>query len=321
MGGGIPGCSTVPSMRIWLDTDIGTDVDDALALAYVLRRPDLELVGISTVFGDVTLRTRIAEALLALAGPDPVPVLTGLGVPLAERRHGIMFGHEGRGLLADPRPVLRIREEQGAAQRVAELGQAMAAAEPDVLVAIGPMTNVGALAAGGTELPPLAVMGGRFEDVVLPGMGEEITEWNWHCDPQSVQRVLAVDHRTPPLVIPAEVTFRTRLRSDDIDRLADGDALGRALAGLCREWLALQRERFGVEQPIVALHDPLTTAVLSEADLCRYRECRITVDDRAATTEASDPRGPVGTAVRVATAVDAEAARRHIMDVLTENGS
>ncbi len=40
-------------MRIWIDTDIGTDVDDALALAHVLRHPDLELVGVSTVFGDL----------------------------------------------------------------------------------------------------------------------------------------------------------------------------------------------------------------------------------------------------------------------------
>ena len=50
--------------RIWIDTDIGTDVDDALTLAYVLRPPGFELVGVSTVFGDVALRSRIARALL-----------------------------------------------------------------------------------------------------------------------------------------------------------------------------------------------------------------------------------------------------------------
>ena len=57
-------------MRIWLDNDIGTDVDDALALAYILRHPNIELVGISTVFGDIPLRGQIADdkldALLAV---------------------------------------------------------------------------------------------------------------------------------------------------------------------------------------------------------------------------------------------------------------
>ena len=45
-------------MRVWIDTDVGSDVDDALTIAYVLRHPDLELAGISTVFGDVELRPR-----------------------------------------------------------------------------------------------------------------------------------------------------------------------------------------------------------------------------------------------------------------------
>ncbi len=82
-------------MRVWLDTDLGTDVDDALALAYVLGHPDLDLVGISTVFGDVGLRVEMTRALLALAEGDragEVPVFMGLGVPLTDGCHGVMFG-------------------------------------------------------------------------------------------------------------------------------------------------------------------------------------------------------------------------------------
>ena len=75
-------------MRIWIDTDLGSDVDDALALAYALRHPELELVGVSTVFGDVSLRTRITRALLEVAGQASVPVVTGLGAPLTPSRKG-----------------------------------------------------------------------------------------------------------------------------------------------------------------------------------------------------------------------------------------
>ena len=55
-------------MRIWIDTDLGSDVDDALTLAYVMRHPGFELVGVSTVFGDVALRSEIARSLLGEYG-------------------------------------------------------------------------------------------------------------------------------------------------------------------------------------------------------------------------------------------------------------
>jgi purine nucleosidase len=55
--------------RIILDTDIGTDVDDALALAFALRHPEVDLAAVTTVSGDTHLRGQIAAPLLALAGP------------------------------------------------------------------------------------------------------------------------------------------------------------------------------------------------------------------------------------------------------------
>ena len=79
-------------MRLWIDTDVGSDVDDALAIAYALRHPALELVGVSTVFGDVALRARIAERLLALAGhPDASPGERGeLGRDERRGREGVV---------------------------------------------------------------------------------------------------------------------------------------------------------------------------------------------------------------------------------------
>ena len=93
-------------MRVWIDTDVGTDVDDALALAFAIRHPELELVGASTVFGDVELRVAIVEALLERAGAEPSPVLAGLGKPLTGKRVGLMLGHEGQGLLDAAKPLI-----------------------------------------------------------------------------------------------------------------------------------------------------------------------------------------------------------------------
>jgi purine nucleosidase len=279
-------------MRIWLDTDIGTDVDDALALAYVLRHPDLELVGLSTVFGDLAIRDAIARRLLDLAGAAPVPVVTGLSVPLTGGRHGLLFGHEGRAVLDDPRPTLRIEAEPGgaagAAARVESLAGAIDEAAPDRVVAIGPLTNLGALTRAGFDLPPLTIMGGKFDHDQPSGPWGEASgrrpEWNWYCDPVAVQQVLGRGDGLDATVVPAEVTFRTRLDDADIDRLADGDVLDRTLAALCREWLRAQGEDFDLPDPRVALHDPLTAAVLVRPELCRWSDRTVVVDDRGRAT-------------------------------------
>jgi purine nucleosidase len=305
-------------VKIWLDTDIGSDVDDAMALAYILAHPSLELVGLSTVFGDIPLRDRIARALLDLAGADPVPVLPGLGVPLTDGRHGIMFGHEGIGMFDNPQPVVELRSEDRGPERIENLQQALTDTEPDVMVSIGPMTNIGALARAGAALPPLAIMGGKLTDVMLPGMDDSMSEWNWHCDPVAVQTGLASATAAgdESLVVPAEVTFRTKLNDDDLRRLAEGSELNRLLAVLSEEWLQLQSRLWGAEEPVVALHDPLTVAVLVEPELCTYASRRIVIDDEAYAAEAA-AGDKDGLAVRAAVDVDPEATRANIMAVLT----
>ncbi len=295
---------------MWIDTDVGSDVDDALALAYALRHPEMDLVGISTVFGDVELRARIARAILSCdeVGAE-VPVLTGLGVPLADGRIGLMFGHEGRGILEGCAPRMQTREEEGPDARVEALARAIDEAAPDVVVAIGPLTNLGALVGAGMTLPPLAIMGGKLTDVMLPGMIPAIPEWNWYCDPLAVQRVLAATHATLPRVVPAEVTFRTALAEGDVEALATGDRLTRQIARLCHEWLRFQAETFGVREPRVALHDPLTAAVLVHDGLCPFDERCITVDDGAVSRPAAGPPN-----VRAATDVDNATLRAHLME-------
>ncbi|MDH3682526.1 MAG: nucleoside hydrolase [Acidimicrobiia bacterium] len=326
-------------MRIWIDTDIGTDVDDALALAYVLRQPDLELVGISTVFGDLSIRDAIVRRLLDLAGAPPVRVVTGLSVPLTDGRHGLLFGHEGRAVLDDPRPTLRIETEPGGAAgaeaRVEALVAGLDEATPDLVVAIGPLTNLGALARAGVDLPPLTIMGGKFDHDRPSGPWGEASgrrpEWNWYCDPVAVQHVLGLGERLDATVVPAEVTFRTGLDDPDVHRLAGGDRLNQTLAALCREWLRAQDQDFDLPDPRVALHDPLTAAVLVRPELCRWSDRTITVDDRGRATlldpnddpvaSAAGPAGPSpaghrGTKIRAAVDVDPPAVSAELLAVL-----
>ena len=68
-----------PQHAILIDTDIGDDIDDALALGLAVCSPELDLVGVTTVFGDVETRTRLALRVLAAFGREDIPVATGQG--------------------------------------------------------------------------------------------------------------------------------------------------------------------------------------------------------------------------------------------------
>lgn len=298
-------------MRIWIDTDVGSDVDDAIALAYVMRHAGFELCGVSTVFGDVPLRTQIARRLLDLGDHANIEVWPGLGVPLTPRRKGIMFGFEGHGIVEGANPIARVKTEDGGPERVAALARAIEAAAPDVLLAIGPLTNLGALIDHGVDLPPLAIMGGKLSDVLVDGMSPDIFEWNWFCDSDAARMVIEAPHAELPLVVPGEVTFQTRLADGDIELLQAGDPLNQMVATLSQGWLDAQRDLWQRDKPRVALHDPLTAALLIEPTLCSVEDRRITFDAEGVSHVAPGDANAVA-----ATTVDATATRDHLMATL-----
>jgi purine nucleosidase len=298
--------------RIWIDTDLGTDVDDALALAFALRHPELELAGVSTVFGDVELRARMAEELLRLGSAEALPVLVGLGKPLTESRVGIMFGHEGQGLLVGASPRIRTESDPDAARRVDALARAIEAAQPDALVAIGPLTNVAALIRAGVQLPRLSIMGGKTAPVEVEGVTPTIDEWNWHCDPDAAATLLEQEPPSVglPRIFPAEITFRTPISPGDHLALAAGDALCRALASMGEIWLEKLKE-IGNPQPQILLHDPLTVASLPAPDLCPMEPMRLERDEAAGCVRRPGPAN-----VEVATDVDPQRIRNLVMETL-----
>ena len=121
---------------VLLDTDIGDDIDDALALALALRSPEIELQGVTTVFGDTRLRARLAQHLLRVFGRDDIPAAAGISTPLQVR-------HRASGVpqaaTLDPCELYNTSPYSGP-----ELIVQKALAYPGrlTLVCIGPLTNV-----------------------------------------------------------------------------------------------------------------------------------------------------------------------------------
>lgn len=211
--------------RIILDTDIGSDVDDALALALIFGSPEAELLGVTTVYGDTLLRARLAKRFGKLSGRD-IAVHQGIASPKSGRE--VWWpGHEGS--LHEGLPQETIESEDAVAYLVREV--ANHPGEIDVL-AIGPLTNIAAaLEADPTferNVRHLWIMGGAF------GTGE--TEHNFRSDDQAARTVFASALNIT--VTGLEVTRQVEMRRDQLELIAAAGPLGEALDADIRQWWA-----------------------------------------------------------------------------------
>jgi purine nucleosidase len=298
--------------RIILDTDIGTDPDDCLALALVLASRELELVALTTVYGDVSVRARIVLKLLRLRRTHAdLPVAMGADRPLHERPV-YWAGYEGQGLL-EPEDEALQPSGQHAADLIVEA--VMAHPRQITLVAIGPLTNV-ALAiqreprlAG--NLAGLVVMGGVVggaHALHLPW-----TEHNFRSDPEAAQIVLSAG--APAIIVPLDVTTQVRIRPDDLERMrAAGDAFHQAVADQVSLYPPF------VQRGWTYLHDPLAIAALIEPSLVVLEPLRAVVETGGEHTTGkllvAPPAPDAPATAHVALGVDATRAERFIVDRL-----
>jgi len=311
-------------LPILFDTDIGSDVDDALALGLILASPaELELVAVTTVARDVGVRARIAARLLALAGRSGVDVCAGEAAPLL-RPMETTFGWWGHEVLCAGEEPLAISREP-APERIVRSARETPGLE---LVAVGPLTNLARALALDPELPRrvrgITIMGGHIRRVAI---GERVCEpgidYNLCSDREASVAVLGAGFRTT--LVSADVTLQSWLRASDLARLAAAGPVARALAAQVQLWTPVQRKIFvdslgGTLAPdnVAFLHDPLTVLALVDERPLGFEELRIvtTIERGVLRTLEVDPRAGLGAPTRVATRVDAPAARDLIVDRL-----
>ena len=175
--------------RIILDTDIGTDVDDCLALAVILGSPEVQLAGVTCVYGDVGLRARMVKKLLGLYGLRGIPILRGESEPLLGLRPVYWEGHEGQGLV-EPEDETQDESEDAVGFIIRTVLENPGKIQ---LLAIGPLTNV-ALAIKREprvvhDLGGLMIMGGVMRGPT--SLDLPYVEHNIRCDPEAAHIVLA----------------------------------------------------------------------------------------------------------------------------------
>jgi purine nucleosidase len=255
--------------KVIIDTDIGDDVDDAFALALAVKSPELEVLGVTTTFGETELRAQIVDRFLEAVNQAQIPVMAGKPTgktPMSQRPYAEQgkFTRRSHGYAADF--ILdQIRKNPG------EI----------TLIAIGPLMNVGAAidrdAAAFKKVKRVVIMGGS----VRKGYGDygynehfpPMPEWNILNDVPSAQKLFASG--VPLYVMPLD---STQLKLDEVKRaflFTRGTAVTDQLAILYHLWA----------QETPTLFDPMTLAFVLKPELCPVTPLHIRVDEKGYTRE------------------------------------
>lgn len=254
---------TDQSEKILLDTDIGSDIDDAVALAYLLCQPRCDLLGVTTVSGEAELRAEMVSAVCRNVGRDDIPIHAGCS----------------QAILTD---ILQKTAPQAAALTGWDCGrdfppstaidflrQTIRANPGEVtLLAIGPMTNVGVLFATDPEIPGLlkrlVLMCGRFFDA-------HGGEWNAINDPYATALTYGAGCQSVPPVhisFPLDATTHCTLGADECRSRFSAKALA-PVRDFAEVWFT--------QRPEITFHDPLAAVCIFEPDICEYEQGLVSV--------------------------------------------
>ena len=261
--------------KIIIDTDPG--VDDSMAIFFALCSPELDVIGLTTIFGNVhtELATRNALRLLEIAGRSDIPVAAGAGDPLTGPFEGPVphvHGSDGQGDVFLPDPAGEALALP-AAQFIIE--QLRAHPGQITLAPLGPLTNI-ALA---LRLEPritewvdeIALMGGN---ALVPGNASPAGEANIRNDPEAADLVFGADWRVT--MVGLDVTLKVRMSPADIADYAHHDnAMSRHITRILPHYRSYFESTYDAEG--IFVHDSSAIAWLIEPGLFKARPGRIRV--------------------------------------------
>ncbi len=285
--------------RLFLDTDIGTNVDDLLALVLCLKSEAIKLEGVTTVSGDVDIRTRVALKVLQLCRSGHVPVAAGSREPLTMGKEFRWAGYEGEGILSPEDEQLKPFPGDAVDLIVSKLRDGKGEIKP---VAIGPLTNV----AQAIKREPTLV--DCVKELVLMGgsISSPHEEYNVMSDPEAANVVLTSG--MPITMVGLNVTKKVLLGREEIQRIRDS-------GGPVAELVSDQVERYLKYKAMdkTPMHDPLAVAVAIDKSFVRTEKMNITT-----TAEGRTVPGGEGQAIDVCVDVDVPRFKDFLLSAITK---
>lgn len=262
--------------RIIIDTDPGQD--DAVAILLALASPELDVLGITAVAGNVplSLTQKNARMICELAGRPDVKVFAGADRPLVRRLVTAEHVHGRTGLDGPelPEPGMSLQDQHA----VDFIVETLLSEEPATvtLCPLGPLTNI---AAALHRAPEIA---GRIREIVLMGGGffeggnvTPAAEFNIYVDPHAAEIVLS--SAVPIVMMPLDVTHKALTTADRVAAFrALGTRVGIATAEMLEFFERFDEEKYGSDGG--PLHDPCVIAYLLRPDLFRGRRCNVAVE-------------------------------------------
>jgi pyrimidine-specific ribonucleoside hydrolase len=314
--------------RLIIDTDPG--VDDAFAIALAALSDDVDLLGVTTVFGNVSLEatTRNAQRVLALCGRSDVPVAAGAERPLVHPHpHRARYAHGVDGLSGRSHVLPEPDRELDRAGAVELLVSLLDAAEEPVTIApIGPLTNIAALLAAHPrvrdKIDRLVIMGGALGH----GNTTAAAEFNVWSDPEAARRVLT-GGEVPCVLVPMDLTYRCAVDAEWLSKLSGSGPVGAALDALTPDYREHYNRALGWDGMV--MHDAVAVAEAVNPGVLHTEHFPVDVDcthgpSRGATVvdrrraELRDDTGDSEetTGVRVAIDTDLDGLRGFVLDRL-----
>jgi len=279
------------------DTDIGTDVDDILALVLLAKSPELKLIGVTTVYGDTPLRAKITKVTCDLLGRDDIAVLIGETKTLTGRQIS-WAGHEGYGV-----PNLEKAEVSASPGAVDYLLENAGRFSGELeILATGPLTNIASAikkdAAGFSRIKRLYLMGGAF--------WLDRPEHNIKCDPEAAKMVF--ESGIPITAIGLDLTLRVLLDGNDVRQIANlSPGLGTLLEDQIMRWWELRN--ITANHP----HDPLAALAMVRPDLFRFENWDVEVTTEGRIEGLTRLRAPVRGGTEIGSDVFARTAQQEIV--------
>jgi purine nucleosidase len=268
--------------KIIIDTDPGQD--DAFAILLALASPELKVLGITAVAGNVplALTEKNARIICELAGRRDIPVFAGCDRPLsralvtAEHVHG-KTGLDGPAL---PEPTMPLQAQHAVDFIIETLRREPAGTL--TLCVLGPLTNI---AAAFMKAPDIAA---RVQEIVLMGGAYfevgNITpsaEFNIYVDPQAADLVFKSGVRL--VVMPLDVTHKVITTRERVAKFrAMGSEVGRMAAAWADFFERFDKEKYGSEG--APLHDPTVIAYLLQPGLFTGREINVEIETQSELT-------------------------------------
>jgi inosine-uridine nucleoside N-ribohydrolase len=266
--------SVPAAQKVIIDTDPG--VDDAFALFLAMRSPELNVLAVTAVAGNVPLSVTLPNALrlVEIAGSRDMPVAAGASSPLIRKLVTASYAHGNNGLAGVEFPPARLQPvKEPASDLICRLVRDNA--NNISIIAIGPLTNIALALRQDPEIVPMVrsivLMGGSLSG----GNVTPAAEFNFYVDPEAASIVFSCG--IPIWMVGLDVTRRVQLTDRHLEALRAGTGrVSEAAARIAAAVLKMHSSTGSASGP--NLHDPLAVSALIRPDILTFEDYQIEIE-------------------------------------------